>query len=538
MSTPVQELYALLSLVPDEKTFKQGDKLLDGIATAAKSMAAAVAGAFAVDAIYDFVRGTLSAVPEIDDLAQRVGFAAEEIQRLGYAASVSGTDAETLNASLGFLVKNLGEARTGNEAAAKSFASLGVNIDKARTPRQVFDDVADAVAGMTDPTQRAATTMALFGRSGAKLTQLLGQGSSAIRGLGAEVEVLSTQEIRAIGEVDDKLVGASYRIDLAGKRIVSALLPVIEVFVDIAEAISKMPGKVKDLTRALRNLGTIAGIVLVGHLARLGFAFIATQAAAIATAVATGQVLPGAFFAAVTAIDLASISLFGFIKRAAVLAAPVLAGAAALAVLYLIVDDVWTSLNGGRGILTDLSGKWGELTESFYRAWEGGTGVTAALAGVASVLSFVLFLFDNGVDQVFRFFNYLGEVWDNPRIAIEDFAQALLTVESTILRVLSSAAKLIGLDTIGGVLAGGAEAFDSKGTRDIASRAALGAPILGSPALTSTREAVNVAGAQVQTVVNIAGNATREVANSIGRSVEDGVDAANRRMQFDLAGGV
>jgi hypothetical protein len=103
----------------------------------------------------------------LNDVAQRTGIGVEALQGYGAAAKLAGTDVETFARSLQKLTLNIGEAAN-NEKQQKAFADLGLVFDELRqkSPTEQFEAVADAISRITDPAERAAAAVSVFGKTG------------------------------------------------------------------------------------------------------------------------------------------------------------------------------------------------------------------------------------------------------------------------------------------------------------------------------------------------------------------------------------
>lgn len=101
---------------------------------------------------------------QIMDLSYQTGIATDKLQQYNYAALLAGSSNQQMSASLNFLSKSMGEATVATSAQAKAFKELGIATD-GRSTDQVFDDVATALVGMSDVTNRNRIANDLFGRS-------------------------------------------------------------------------------------------------------------------------------------------------------------------------------------------------------------------------------------------------------------------------------------------------------------------------------------------------------------------------------------
>lgn len=214
------------------------------IVDSAKNMAMAMGAAFALDAIKDGIKQAVDYADAMSDMSQRVGQSVESLTAMGYAAQFSGTSIDTYAAGVEKLSNNMVSAADGNAAAIKMFSQLGVsatdNTGKLRDSKDVFLDVADAVAGIQSPAEKTAVVMDVFGKSaGPELLQMLNQGKGGIEALTTEAQamgaVLSTETAEQAGQFNDALDRAKIASNGLFLSMARELLPVINNFSDKAQ---------------------------------------------------------------------------------------------------------------------------------------------------------------------------------------------------------------------------------------------------------------------------------------------------------------
>ena len=232
------------------------EKIMDS----AKNMAMAMGAAFALDAIKDGIKQAVDYADAMSDMSQRVGQSVESLTAMGYAAQFSGTSIDTYAAGVEKLSNNMVSAADGNAAAVKMFAQLGVsatdNTGKLRDSKDVFLDVADAVAGIQSPAEKTAVVMDIFGKSaGPELLQMLNQGKGGIEALTAEAQamgaVLSTETAEQAGQFNDALDRAKIASNGLFLSMARELLPVINNFSNKAQNAATSSGVLEKSAVAL-----------------------------------------------------------------------------------------------------------------------------------------------------------------------------------------------------------------------------------------------------------------------------------------------
>jgi hypothetical protein len=184
------------------------------------------------------VSGSAAAIAGVDDLSNRTGVSVQSLQAYQFAAEQSGVSVETFGRSVQKLGINLGEAQTGNKAAARSFADLGLSVDELTrlSPEAAFEAVSAAIAKLPNPAQQAAAAVSVFGKAGAELVPVFAEGAGFLENMRAEAVrlglVLGDPQVRSLAALDDSLeiVSATFRAFTA--RVAAELAPAL---VDAAE---------------------------------------------------------------------------------------------------------------------------------------------------------------------------------------------------------------------------------------------------------------------------------------------------------------
>ena len=275
------------------------EKIMDS----AKNMAMAMGAAFALDAIKDGIKQAVDYADAMSDMSQRVGQSVESLTAMGYAAQFSGTSIDTYAAGVEKLSNNMVSAADGNAAALKMFSQLGVsatdNTGKLRDSKDVFLDVADAVAGIQSPAEKTAVVMDIFGKSaGPELLQMLNQGKGGIEALTTEAQamgaVLSTETAEQAGQFNDALDRAKIVSNGLFLSMARELLPVLNNFsgkaTDAATSSGVLEKSVTALGVAFKTIYT-GGAVLGNVLGFIGdqMGKVGAMAALLPAAVASGD---------------------------------------------------------------------------------------------------------------------------------------------------------------------------------------------------------------------------------------------------------
>jgi hypothetical protein len=153
-------------------------------------------------------------VERLGQLAERLGVSFGFVQVLETAANQTGTSVEALGGSFTKFLRSVDDARDGGKNAAAAFKTLGLSTEDVRNadPETLFTQSADAIARIADPAKRAATAVALFGKSGAELLPVfrqLGAAAVDLERIGGALTDRQRAEIDAFGDSLDRLGVAS-----------------------------------------------------------------------------------------------------------------------------------------------------------------------------------------------------------------------------------------------------------------------------------------------------------------------------------------
>ena len=206
------------------------------LAGAALKFAAPLAGLVSVAGIVSFVNQTAEAADEIGKLSIRLGITSDALQRLQFAASMSGASAATLTTSLQFLGRAVDETLGGSKEMAEAFSRLGITTSELQSLSidQLFIRVADAISKTNDPTAKLGVGTRLLGRGFGELLPTLDEGAEGLRKLGDEAEragaVLSDDLIKASTDFNDNLQILSTQVGALARQLAG---PIIEALANI-----------------------------------------------------------------------------------------------------------------------------------------------------------------------------------------------------------------------------------------------------------------------------------------------------------------
>lgn len=234
-------------LTADDKTraaFDSARRNLDGLTSVAgklNSVLGAVGVGASLGGLATFVKGSIDAADNMRDLAIATGTSVEALARYQLAAKQSGTDIETVAKAMGklsvYMAKNSEEA-----------ASLGIT---ARDPAQALAQLADVLAQVEDPAQRNALAMNVLGRGYADFMPLLAQGGDELR---KQADAAGPYAKR-MADLADKADRFNDSLAALAQQGSAALLPMVDAFLDMADAATQAAEGLEGVDAALAGLG-------------------------------------------------------------------------------------------------------------------------------------------------------------------------------------------------------------------------------------------------------------------------------------------
>lgn len=286
-----------------------GDKCYDSF----NSVAYALESAFSV--AKNTISGLVGSFADYGDtiakMSERTGIAAQTLSEFEYIAGQCGTNLGAFETAIKTMEKTLAGAANGASEAQGKLSQLGVSFFELqnKSPDQQFRTIAEAIARLPDPSQRAAAAMAMFGRSGTDLLPLMNAGAGAIDELAQKAHdlglVLSDEDYQAAEDAKDAMDNFKRSLDGVKMQLSSALTPMLT---SVANGFAKVSSKVIALAQSNPNAArTIA--VVVAAVAGCVTALYAGAKAAQAFNAALLMINAHPVIAAITAIGVALVAL-------------------------------------------------------------------------------------------------------------------------------------------------------------------------------------------------------------------------------------
>lgn len=258
--------------VLDKLAEKAGIKLPDGLTKAANGLgqvnakalaAAGVVGALiaalvkAEKALIDMTKASAEAAKNLTLLSQTTNLSIESAQEWDYTIKRVGSSLEQAQGDLSQLQEKMRDAAQGTGEGAELFGELGLSVQDAtghlKDTGTMLQEVTEALAAMSDKSERNAVASALLGGTGEKLIPILNEGSDALGRYAQEAHeagaVLDEQTVAALNRTADAMAKLDATTDAAKNQISGEFAPYL------TEALEDVTGLVLDLGKAARDSG-------------------------------------------------------------------------------------------------------------------------------------------------------------------------------------------------------------------------------------------------------------------------------------------
>lgn len=366
----IKEFLVGLGFQVDEQGLK---KFEDGIKGATIAVAAIGAASMAAaGAVVAFVAGVADRLDAVGDSADRIGTTVDELMRLQYAATLSGSSAEAATATMENLGRIAGEAAQGIGRGAKVFADLGLSAKDAsgnlKPTTQLLGEVGEKIKDLSRGEQ-----MAVLGKLGIDPT-MIGALTGGMQELAGEFDALYSaagvdlnQAAEASGLFNDALDRLRMTFDAVKTAVAVKFMPQITRGIDTVRKFL-----IQNLPKIINAITPVINIIL-----RIAEAFIT-----LAGRIASGAMTVIGWF---VKLNDATGGWAGYILMAAAawkylnlafLKTPLGMMIALAAAVALLIDDFLTFKEGGDSLI-DWGSGFGIVMQ----------GVTAALTGFLAYLA-------------------------------------------------------------------------------------------------------------------------------------------------------
>jgi hypothetical protein len=170
------------------------------------------------------------------DLSARTGASASGLMVMQQAFTNAGLSADQVGPAMNRMQKALTGANEDGDKTTSMFERLGLNMAELQgmKPDQQFQEVASAIAEITDPAERATAAMALFGKSGGEMLALFNDpaafGSAAAQ-VGTQAQLMD-RNAALFDDISDKLALAGLKVQGFFVGVADQVAPVLQPLLD------------------------------------------------------------------------------------------------------------------------------------------------------------------------------------------------------------------------------------------------------------------------------------------------------------------
>ena len=201
--------------------------LAKGGALVGGGMLAAAGGAVAATLAY------AENAAEIAKVSNQTGIAVGALSVLQHQANRSRVDFDDLKGAIEEMNLRFGEASLGAEPFIARFRAIGVDVDELRDkkPEEIFYEVAEAIAAIPDPGERAFAADEIFGGDAFKILPLINQGAEGLAKLRGEAHdlglVMSDETAKSAQEFQASIQQLQASVGAIVRQVGAALLPIL-----------------------------------------------------------------------------------------------------------------------------------------------------------------------------------------------------------------------------------------------------------------------------------------------------------------------
>ncbi len=216
-----------------DKFEKALDKTSGKMSGFVKKAAGIAAGFIAARATLGRFTKAMGDLDKLGKLSDSLEIDPNTLRGLDLAATQTGTSFEVMTKGIQRMVQTIGEARSGMSSGTLALKELGMTVEdfEGLNAEQQLMKMADAIAAIEDPAQKAAAANKLFGRSGKELLNVLNQGSAGMREFIKEAErvggPISREEIKRVEEANDAMDKMGRAIEGVAQSIAINLSPAL-----------------------------------------------------------------------------------------------------------------------------------------------------------------------------------------------------------------------------------------------------------------------------------------------------------------------
>jgi hypothetical protein len=252
------------------KTTKTETKsIADNFKTLGKTMA--IVGASITAVMTGIIFSFTKVGSELYDLSLKTGVSAKSLAGLKYAAEQSGASLGTVEMAIRRVAMAMSDAESDTSASAKAFDKVGLSLSELRglKPEQQFLMIANAIAKVPDPMQRAAIAVDLFGRTGTDMLPMLADGADGLQKLidkGIKLSGWTDEGAKSADDFGDAIATLKTAfvglMNVLGNTLTKTLLPFITGLTEVISKVSDLSKKLPISTGIIGTFAVTLGVAL------------------------------------------------------------------------------------------------------------------------------------------------------------------------------------------------------------------------------------------------------------------------------------
>lgn len=261
-------------------SFSSAEKAVGSFTDNIMGMAKMIGGVIAAGSVAMAIQRTADKFNDLGDVVSRVGnTTVEDLDRLGYVADLTGSDAATATASFENLSQTIGEAAQGIGRGAMVFQKLGLSAKDAqgnvKTTTQVLDEVKEKIKDLSKSEQsayiqRLGLDKTLLGMLTSDTTEIIDQYNKRTEALGINVD--EAAELGA--KYNDAIKVTKRGFDDIITAFVLRVLPSITTAIErVSKLIDVNAGLIKSYVEPIAAAVSIGADLVTGFITGIGKLF-------------------------------------------------------------------------------------------------------------------------------------------------------------------------------------------------------------------------------------------------------------------------
>ena len=273
MATAATAKYVIRLEDKTKRAFKAIGRSMKSVTKSIFSLKTGLVSVAGIAGLGFLVKRSMDATDEMAKMSRAIGVSVENLSALRHAASLGGLASVQLDKAVQKLAINLADVAGGTGEALdefKEFNIAAVNADGSmRDVMDVLADVADVTQSLGDTTERTNLMYKLFGARGAKMVNVLKDGSGAMREAMKEAEllglVMSKDTVEGVEAANDAFTRLKSFATSTFAQTVAALAPSIEALTEsviefITLRVKSTDGGIAAIAQSMANMFIMAAV--------------------------------------------------------------------------------------------------------------------------------------------------------------------------------------------------------------------------------------------------------------------------------------